>query len=194
MRVEKNIEPINKKAYCEIIEEPKSLVRFRYKCEGSAAAIQGVSSTHEKKTYPTIKINNCNDYKKGVVLISCVSKEKINGKYSVHPHKIVSKDSQEDGTGIRVVDFAINKNTIIIKLSGLGIQNTRRRDIKKIIEQREKMQFDPYKAGFNHKNSLSKIDVTAVRFCFQVILTNDDEKKTVVLDPIVSHVMSSIRE
>ncbi|XP_044019332.1 embryonic polarity protein dorsal-like [Aphidius gifuensis] len=83
-------------------------------------------------------------------------------------------------------------NTVILECTGLGIQNTRRRDIKKIIEQREKMEFDPFKAGFDHKNSLSTIDVTAVRFCFHVILINDDEGKTIVLDPIVTHVMSSI--
>ena len=48
-----------KHAYVKITEQPASKgLRFRYECEGrSAGCIPGVSSTNDKKTFPTIQVN-----------------------------------------------------------------------------------------------------------------------------------------
>ena len=47
-----------KQAYVKITEQPASKgLRFRYECEGrSAGSIPGVSSTTDKKTFPTIQV------------------------------------------------------------------------------------------------------------------------------------------
>ena len=48
------------KPYVRILEQPAShKLRFRYKCEGrGAGALQGVSSSPDKKTFPKIQIVN----------------------------------------------------------------------------------------------------------------------------------------
>ena len=48
-----------KHAYVKIAEQPASKgLRFRYECEGrSAGCIPGVSSTNDKKSFPTIQVN-----------------------------------------------------------------------------------------------------------------------------------------
>jgi len=46
------------KPHLRILEQPKSnSLRFRYKCEGrGAGALQGISSSPDKKTFPKIQI------------------------------------------------------------------------------------------------------------------------------------------
>ena len=47
-----------KSAFVRVTEEPAGKgLRFRYECEGrSAGSIPGVSSTNDKKTFPTIQV------------------------------------------------------------------------------------------------------------------------------------------
>lgn len=54
----KDLQRPKKHAYVKITEQPASKgLRFRYECEGrSAGCIPGVSSTGDKKTFPTIQV------------------------------------------------------------------------------------------------------------------------------------------
>ena len=53
-----------KHAYVKIAEQPASKgLRFRYECEGrSAGCIPGVSSTNDKKSFPTIQVNSNSNF------------------------------------------------------------------------------------------------------------------------------------
>ena len=79
------------KASVRIVEHPAShKLRFRYQCEGrGAGALQGQSSTSDKKTFPKIQILG---YKgPAVVVVSCVTHDSDPPK--AHPHNLVSPAS-----------------------------------------------------------------------------------------------------
>ncbi|XP_044019368.1 embryonic polarity protein dorsal-like [Aphidius gifuensis] len=185
----------NKKPFISIMEQPTSSMKFRYRCERRNNVIYGMNSTTATKTYPTIIINNCNGYQNGVLYISCVSEKETGGKYHMHPHKILKKDSAENCIGFRILKFTMNDNDnnfIFIECKNLCIEYTKKHDVEKVLESYERLKFDPFKAGFEHKDLSSKsIDPSSVRICFQAILTNTDEKKSIVLDPVVSTVIKN---
>ena len=79
------------KPFVKILEQPAShKLRFRYQCEGrGAGALQGQTSTAERKTFPKIQIVG---YKgRAVVVVSCVTHDSDQPK--AHPHNLVSPAS-----------------------------------------------------------------------------------------------------
>ncbi|KAE8741315.1 Embryonic polarity protein Dorsal 2 [Frankliniella occidentalis] len=73
-----------------ILEQPASLVRFRYESEGLYPT-QGATSTAMKKTFPTIQIANFD--RLATVIVSCVTKDQ---PYRPHPHCLAGDDSGFD--------------------------------------------------------------------------------------------------
>jgi len=85
-------EPQKPQPYLRIIEQPKSnALRFRYQCEGrGAGALQGETSTAERKTFPRVQI--CNYKGPAVVVVSCVTHDN-DPRPRAHPHNLVSPAS-----------------------------------------------------------------------------------------------------
>lgn len=170
--------------YVRIVEQPagKSL-RFRYECEGrSAGSIPGVSSTPERKTYPTIEVVGYTG--RFVVLVSCVTRDK---PYRPHPHNLVGREPMCN-RGVCTVE--LNGDTNIVQFSNLGIQCVKRKDIAEALRIREEIKVDPFKTGFNHKNQPQNIDLNAVRLCFQVYIPGGNTSKIKqALAPVVSDVI-----
>merc|ERR1712223_2222127 len=159
---------------------------FRYKCEGrGAGALQGVSSSPDKKTFPKIQIVG---YKgPAVVVVSCVTHDSEVPK--THPHNLVSPASVgRDGCKKGVCTMNVNNEEMSVEFPHLGIQCVRRRDIADALKQRQEIRVDPFRQGFGHVDSPNSIDLNAVKLCFQVFLENPKTpgKYTVILDPVCS--------
>ena len=96
--LEPTMTPADQKPYIKILEQPAShKLRFRYQCEGrGAGALQGQTSTAERKTFPKIQILG---YKgPAVVVVSCVTHDSDLPK--PHPHNLVSPASVS-----RLIDY-----------------------------------------------------------------------------------------
>ncbi|KAI5744658.1 hypothetical protein M8J76_004180 [Diaphorina citri] len=104
----------SRRPYIEILEQPKSKVRFRYECEGrSAGSIMGANSTLECKSYPKIMIRNY--VGDAHLVVSCVSKD---SPYRSHPHKLVSKDNCTNG----IFCATLLEGDMTYSFTNLGIQ------------------------------------------------------------------------
>lgn len=167
-------------AYVDIIEQPASVgARFRYKCEGrSAGCIRGASSTEKRKTFPTIKL--CGYQGTAVVVVSCVT---VDGPpYYPHPHNLVGKQTCKNG----VCSMVINSPDMTCSFSNLGIQCVKKKDIKESLMQRQALQVDPFGTGFSHYSQPNKINLNALRLCFQVFIKDSNGTFTIPLAPVIS--------
>eukprot|EP00064_Thunnus_orientalis_P021491 superscaffoldBa00006543_g21656 len=81
--------------YIQIIEEPKQRgFRFRYECEGpSHGGLPGASSEKNRRTYPTVKINNYVGHAR--VEVQLVTH---TDPPQVHAHSLVGRHCTEKGT------------------------------------------------------------------------------------------------
>merc|ERR1712025_844244 len=175
------------KPYVRILEQPAShKLRFRYKCEGrGAGALQGISSSSDKKTFPKIQIVG---YKgPAVVVVSCVTHDTDVPK--THPHNLVSPASVgREGCKKGVCTVYVNNEDMTAEFPHLGVQCVRRKDVQQSLSHRQQIKVDPFRQGFSHADN-STLDLNAIRLCFQAFLENPASpgKYTVVLDPVVSH-------
>jgi len=173
--------------HLRILEQPKSnSLRFRYKCEGrGAGALQGISSSSDKKTFPKIQIVG---YKgPAVVVVSCVTHDSDVPK--THPHNLVSPASVgREGCKKGVCTVYVNNEEMTAEFPHLGVQCVRRKDVQQSLSHRQQIKVDPFRQGFSHADN-SALDLNAIRLCFQAFLENPASpgKYTVVLDPVVSH-------
>lgn len=161
-----------------IVDQPKQRgLRFRYKCEGrSAGSIPGDKSSSDRKTYPSIKINNY-DGPSAIVVVSCVTKDP---PYLPHPHNLVGQDC-DDG----VCTVKVKNPHVEISFPNIGIQCCKRQDIEENLKKREKIRVDPFGTGY--PSSSGNIDLNAVRLCFQVFLPDANRKFTRIVDPVFSN-------
>merc|ERR1712013_377537 len=170
-----------------IVEQPAShKLRFRYECEGrGAGALQGATSSSEKKTFPKIQIRGYSG--PAVVVVSCVTHD--SDKPKAHPHMLVSPASVgRDGCKKGVCTQHVSSSDMTVEFQHLGIQCKRKRDIQKALDERKSIRVDPFRQGFEHANSPGNIDLNAVRLCFQAFLENPDTpgKFTRVVPPVCS--------
>lgn len=170
-----------------ILEQPAShKLRFRYECEGrGAGALQGASSSTERKTFPKIQIVGYTG--PAVVVVSCVTHDSETPK--AHPHMLVSPASVgRDGCKKGVCTSHVNSPDMTVEFQHLGIQCKRKRDIQKALEERKSIRVDPYRQGFEHSNSPGNIDLNAVKLCFQAFLEDPATpgKFTRVVAPVCS--------
>ncbi|XP_040576306.1 uncharacterized protein [Lepeophtheirus salmonis] len=169
-----------KASYVSVTEEPASKgLRFRYECEGrSAGSIPGVSSTNDKKTYPTIEVVG---YKgRAVVVVSCVTSET---PYRPHPHNLVGKEGCKKG----VCTLEINPESMACSFPSLGIQCVKKKEIEESLNLRQQIRVDPFQTGFAHRDNPQSIDLNSVRLCFQVFLEGSEKGSfTFALKPVVS--------
>nr|CAH7716405.1 unnamed protein product [Callosobruchus chinensis] len=166
-------------AYIEIVEQPApKALRFRYECEGrSAGSIPGVNSTSDKKTFPTIRVVGYSG--NAWVLVSCVTKD---SPYRPHPHNLVGREGCTSG----ICRLQIPPDTMTISFPNLGIQCVKKKDIAQALDQRQRLQVDPFKTGYSHRDQPTSIDLNSVRLCFQVFLPDENNKYNTALKPVVS--------
>ncbi|XP_063623001.1 uncharacterized protein LOC134795088 isoform X2 [Cydia splendana] len=157
------------KPYVTITEQPAGKSqRFRYLSEvdgaRSVGSIPGVSSTAERRTYPTIRVHG----NKGpfVVLLSLLNPH----NNLVHPHSITGSDPRY--TCRHGVIFVISDEAeVVFKNIGiLCVKGKTEKDVKSALKSRKEMNIDPFGAGFSHIYDHRQINFTAVRLCFQVFL------------------------
>ncbi|CAH1985684.1 unnamed protein product [Acanthoscelides obtectus] len=166
-------------AYIEIVEQPApKALRFRYECEGrSAGSIPGIYSSAEKRTFPTIRVVGYTG--SAWVLVSCVTKD---SPYRPHPHNLVGREGCTNG----ICRLQIPPDTMTISFANLGIQCVKKKDIAQALDQRQRLQVDPFKTGYSHKDQPTSIDLNSVRLCFQVFLPDENNKFNTALKPVVS--------
>ncbi|XP_034475238.1 dorsal-related immunity factor Dif isoform X3 [Drosophila innubila] len=167
--------------YIQIIEEPTNkIIRFRYECEGrTAGSIAGMHSTPTKKTYPTIQICNYN----GPVVILVISCVTVEQPYLQHPHHLISKDegsSCKDGIYRR----RLGPNEHRFELQKVGIQCVKKSGVHDSLKKRMEKKIDPFSAGFNHLEDLTRLNLYQLRLCYQAYIKVDNNY--VSLDPVVS--------
>ncbi|GFY77286.1 embryonic polarity protein dorsal [Trichonephila inaurata madagascariensis] len=166
--------------FVEILEQPVSIgARFRYKCEGrSAGCIRGINSSDKQKTYPTIKVHG---YQGAAgVVVSCVTKD--GPPYYPHPHNLVGKTCTNG-----VCYKSINTPDMVCSFANLGIQCVKKKEIKESLSQREEIKVDPFGTGFSHHLEPNKINLNALRLCFQVFLPDEHGKLCFPLPPVISN-------
>ncbi|GIY01087.1 embryonic polarity protein dorsal [Caerostris darwini] len=166
--------------FVEILEQPVSVgARFRYKCEGrSAGCIRGINSSDKQKTYPTIKVHG---YQGAAgVVVSCITKD--GPPYYPHPHNLVGKTCTNG-----VCYKSINTPDMVCNFANLGIQCVKKKDIKESLSHREAIQVDPFGTGFSHHLEPNKINLNALRLCFQVFLPDEQGKLCIPLPPVISN-------
>lgn len=103
---------------------------FRYECEGrSAGALQGKKSTHDNRTYPTIKVEG---YTGPAVCV--VSLVEVDRPHRTHPHNLVGRDGQcKQG----VCSVEISKPDMTYAFQNLGIQCVRKKDAPESLKRRK---------------------------------------------------------
>lgn len=140
-----------------ILEQPASLVRFRYESEGLYPT-QGATSTAMKKTFPTIQIANFD--RLATVIVSCVTKDQ---PYRPHPHCLAGDDCK---WGV----YQKQVHSSVISFQKLSVQFTKRKHIEEVMLVRQQKNIDPFQTGFDHckQLDLESIDLDAIRLCFQV--------------------------
>lgn len=157
----------SKSAHLVITEQPaRSGVRFRYECESrGSGVIRSQQSTANHPTYPTIEIR---DYSgnRAMIVVSCVT---CDEPYRQHPHHLVGRVGCHNG-----VYSTINKNfKHTFEIKNIGIQCSKRSQIKDRLRMRKLLGIDPTNGGFEHMKS-KKIYLNAIRLCIMVIkLMND---------------------
>lgn len=163
--------------WVEVIVQPKQHDhRFRYKCEGNGAgSIPGENNTSAIRSTPTIKIHNLAPNVNSVIVVSCVNRTE---PFHPHPHSLVGNSCDRGVCTIRA------HGVDTIQLGNVGIQCCRHQDAKEALSLRKKIQVDPFQTG--HDIDTQRIDLTAVRLCFQVFLPGPDHKFTRVLKPVVT--------
>ncbi|XP_044005943.1 embryonic polarity protein dorsal-like [Aphidius gifuensis] len=141
-----------------IIEQPKKHVLFQ--CETAPILEEEVVQgvNYTSGVWQSYPSIKIVGYQGNVgILVTCVMKDQKNGKYSSHPHHVIN------------------------------VANVNETGFTYALIMREKMEIDPFKAGFEHKNSPNKIDLNSLRLCFQVFLIDEEETKS--LTPVVTNVI-----
>merc|ERR1739844_727703 len=163
--------PVEKKPFVRILEQPAAhKLRYRYQCEGrGAGALQGQTSTSDRKTFPKIQIVG---YKgPAVVVVSCVTHDSDHPR--AHPHNLVSPASVgRDGCKKGVCTVNVNNDDMTVEFPHLGIQCVRKKDIAEALKQRQEIRVDPYRQGFGHAENAGVFDFNVVSLRFQVALEN----------------------
>ena len=110
-----NSQPAPTEPHVVIVEQPAShKLRFRYECEGrGAGALQGATSTAEKKMFPKIQIRGYTG--PAVVVVSCVTHD--SDKPKAHPHMLVSPASVSRNLSPQKKDLQCSSGHCVISCS-----------------------------------------------------------------------------
>uniref|UniRef100_H3D759 Nuclear factor of kappa light polypeptide gene enhancer in B-cells 2 (p49/p100) n=1 Tax=Tetraodon nigroviridis TaxID=99883 RepID=H3D759_TETNG len=179
--------------YIQIIEEPKQRgFRFRYECEGpSHGGLPGASSEKNRRTYPTVKINNYVGHARvEVQLVTHTDPPRV------HAHSLVGRHCTENGTC--TVD--VGPNDLTASFSNLGILHVTKKSVVEVLTRRLREERRRQKGAHCHltdseENSILKeakelgkvMDLNIVRLKFTAFLQDSNGGFTRALKPVVSN-------
>ncbi|XP_075939591.1 nuclear factor NF-kappa-B p100 subunit-like isoform X2 [Anarhichas minor] len=179
--------------YIQIIEEPKQRgFRFRYECEGpSHGGLPGASSEKNRRTYPTVKINNYVGHARvEVQLVSHTDPPRV------HAHSLVGRHCTENGT----CTLDIGPNDLTASFSNLGILHVTKKGVVEVLGRRLRDERKRQKAAHCHltdseesgilkeAKELGKVmDLNIVRLKFTAYLQDSNGGYTRGLKPVVSN-------
>ncbi|CAN9499534.1 unnamed protein product [Ophioblennius macclurei] len=178
--------------YVQIIEEPKQRgFRFRYECEGpSHGGLPGASSEKNRRTYPTVKINNYVGHARVEVQLVTHSDPP-----RVHAHSLVGRNCTESGT----CTLDIGPNDLTASFSNLGILHVTKKGVVEVLTRRLRDERKRQKAHLNltdaedvsiqkEAKELGKVmDLNIVRLKFTAYLQDSNGAFTRALKPVVSN-------
>ncbi|XP_041645542.1 nuclear factor NF-kappa-B p100 subunit isoform X2 [Cheilinus undulatus] len=179
--------------YIQIIEEPKQRgFRFRYECEGpSHGGLPGASSEKNRRTYPTVKINNYVGHARvEVQLVTHTDPPRV------HAHSLVGRHCTENGT----CTLDIGPNDLTASFSNLGILHVTKKGVVDVLSRRLRDERRRQKGAHCHitdseENSILKeakelgkvMDLNIVRLKFTAYLQDSNGGFTRALKPVVSN-------
>lgn len=179
--------------YIQIIEEPKQRgFRFRYECEGpSHGGLPGASSEKNRRTYPTVKINNYVGHARVEVQLVTHSDPP-----RVHAHSLVGRHCTENGTCM----LDVGPNDLTASFSNLGILHVTKKGVGEVLSRRLREERKRQKGPHCHlteaeENSILKeakelgkvMDLNIVRLKFTAYLQDSQGGFTRALKPVVSN-------
>ncbi|XP_027139162.1 nuclear factor NF-kappa-B p100 subunit isoform X4 [Larimichthys crocea] len=179
--------------YIQIIEEPKQRgFRFRYECEGpSHGGLPGASSEKNRRTYPTVKINNYVGHARVEVQLVTHSDPP-----RVHAHSLVGRHCTENGT----CTLDVGPNDLTASFSNLGILHVTKKGVVEVLSRRLREERKRQKGAHCHltdseENSILKeakelgkvMDLNIVRLKFTAYLQDSNGGFTRALKPVVSN-------
>ncbi|KAM9803765.1 nuclear factor NF-kappa-B p100 subunit [Neosynchiropus ocellatus] len=178
--------------YIQIIEEPKQRgFRFRYECEGpSHGGLPGASSERNRRTYPTVKINNYVGHARvEVQLVTHTEPPRV------HAHSLVGRHCTDNGT----CTLDIGPNDLTASFSNLGILHVTKKSVVEVLTRRlrdeRKRQRVQSHMTESEENSVLKeaqelgkvMDLNIVRLKFTAFLQDSNGGFTRALKPVVSN-------
>uniref|UniRef100_A0AAX7SMA5 RHD domain-containing protein n=1 Tax=Astatotilapia calliptera TaxID=8154 RepID=A0AAX7SMA5_ASTCA len=179
--------------YIQIIEEPKQRgFRFRYECEGpSHGGLPGASSEKNKRTYPTVRINN-------YVGLARVEVQLVThtDPPRVHAHSLVGRHCVENGT----CTIDIGPNDLTASFSNLGILHVTKKGVVEVLTRRLREEKKRLKGPHCHLTDVEEsaivkeakelgktMDLNIVRLKFTAYLQDSTGAFTRALKPVVSN-------
>ncbi|XP_049927233.1 nuclear factor NF-kappa-B p100 subunit isoform X1 [Epinephelus moara] len=178
--------------YIQIIEEPKQRgFRFRYECEGpSHGGLPGASSEKNRRTYPTVKINNYMGHARvEVQLVTHTDPPRV------HAHSLVGRHCTENGT----CTLDVGPNDLTASFSNLGILHVTKKGVVDVLSRRLREERKRQKGAHYHlteaeEHSILKeakelgkaMDLNIVRLKFTAYLQDSNGGFTRGLKPVVS--------
>ncbi|XP_072246556.1 nuclear factor NF-kappa-B p100 subunit isoform X2 [Leuresthes tenuis] len=179
--------------YVQIIEEPKQRgFRFRYECEGpSHGGLPGASSEKNRRTYPTVKINNYMGHARvEVQLVTHTEPPRV------HAHSLVGRHCTESGT----CTLDIGPNDLTASFSNLGILHVTKKGVVEVLTRRLREERKRQKGTHCHltegeeasilkeaKELGKAMDLNIVRLRFTAYLQDSNGGFTRALKPVVSN-------
>ncbi|XP_034040171.1 nuclear factor NF-kappa-B p100 subunit isoform X2 [Thalassophryne amazonica] len=179
--------------YIQIIEEPKQRgFRFRYECEGpSHGGLPGACSEKNRRTYPTVKINNYVGHARVEVQLVTHSDPP-----RVHAHSLVGRHCTENGT----CTLDVGPNDLVASFSNLGILHVTKKGVVEVLTRRLREERRRQKGPLCHlteveENAIVKeakelgkvMDLNIVRLKFTAFLQDSNGGFTRALKPVVSN-------
>ncbi|XP_077438431.1 nuclear factor NF-kappa-B p100 subunit isoform X2 [Vanacampus margaritifer] len=179
--------------YIQIIEEPKQRgFRFRYECEGpSHGGLPGASSEKNRRTYPTVKINNYVGHARVEVQLVTHSDPP-----RVHAHSLVGRHCNENGT----CTLDVGPNDLSASFSNLGILHVTKKGVAEVLTRRLRDEWRRRRGGSAQltaaeESALSKeakelskmVDLNIVRLKFTAFLADSNGGFTRALRAVVSN-------
>ncbi|XP_037554092.1 nuclear factor NF-kappa-B p100 subunit [Nematolebias whitei] len=179
--------------YIQIIEEPKQRgFRFRYECEGpSHGGLPGASSEKNRRTYPTVKVNNYVGHAQvEVQLVTHTDPARV------HAHSLVGRHCNENGT----CTMDIGPNDLTASFSNLGILHVTKKGVAEVLtrrlrDERKRQRGTQYHLSDTEEMSILKeakelgktMDLNIVRLRFTAYLQDSNGGFTRALKPVVSN-------
>ncbi|XP_070500992.1 nuclear factor NF-kappa-B p110 subunit isoform X2 [Chironomus tepperi] len=191
----------------KIIEQPKTIFRFRYETEmqGPHGMIQAKPHSKNQKVYPTVKLLNAesfDDQTKFLIKCSLYQFEPNEEVHALHPHKLIMRIGDVENCDPHYIEVS-KQNDYTAVFQGLGIIQTKRDCMKNILfeklkaekqhEQNRKLSEEENKHLFADAVKLiKKTNINQVRLGYTAFMKNSYDNTWIKISgPIYSTVINN---